>query len=188
MALESLSVLHRYKQAPFVPDYPGNMLTFYSPVDNVPGVLQRLADSATKSLIVAMYGFDDQQLVSIIKAKMQSEKVYVQLTLDKSQAGGKHEKELLAQAAFPATTVAIGNSEKHAIMHLKMLVVDGLDTITGSTNWSTSGETLQDNQLTVIRNPYVAAEATARVSAIHASMLNEEQGAGKAVQRLAAKV
>lgn len=177
--------LSKLKITPFVPGYPGEILTFYSPVDDVPSVLQKVAEGATKSLVIAMYGFDDDKLVQIILEKMTHENVYVQLSLDKSQAGGVHEKALLAQADFPATSIAIGNSEKHAIMHMKMLVVDGLDVCTGSTNWSTSGETAQDNQLTVIRHPYVAAEATARISAIHANMLNQELGAGKAVQKLA---
>jgi phosphatidylserine/phosphatidylglycerophosphate/cardiolipin synthase-like enzyme len=93
------------------------------------------------------------------------------LTLDSSQASGVHERTLLTNEAFPISSVAVGRSEKGAIMHLKEIVIDGVILVTGSTNWSTGGEDLQDNQLTVEINPYAAAAATARIGAIHANML-----------------
>jgi phosphatidylserine/phosphatidylglycerophosphate/cardiolipin synthase-like enzyme len=171
--LDDLTTLDRFAAAPFAPKTPTDRRTFYSPVDDVHGVLKECVSAATRSLVIAMYGFDDDELAAVIVDKLNAQHVYVQLTLDSSQAGGAHERTLLSTSAFPASSVAIGRSERGAIMHLKEIVVDGVILVTGSTNWSDGGETKQDNQLTVEHDPYACAAATARIGAIHANMLTK---------------
>jgi hypothetical protein len=175
MALSALSLLDKYKVSPFVPGYPETTRTFYSPVDQVHEVLKDMLASASKSLVVSMYGYDDDELDAIVRQKLESDSIFVQMSLDKTQAAGQHESDILKkwQNDGIGNSIAIGRSEKKAIMHLKLVIIDGLDVITGSTNWSASGEGDQDNQLTVIRDALVAAEARARVDIIHDDMLKQ---------------
>lgn len=170
MPLPDLTALDAHKTGGFPQGYPSNYRAFYSPVDQVHDVLADVIASARHSVIICMYGFDDDQIADAIHAKLTDPNIVVQLTLDSSQAGGVHERVLLAREAFPASSVAVGRSEKGAIVHLKQIVVDGELVISGSTNLSASGEGLQDNVLEVIRDPYVAAEARSRIDAIHLHM------------------
>lgn len=175
MALNSLHELDQFKAVPFPDQYLESTRTFYSPVDKVHAALVALIASAKTSLVVALFGYDDDEIDAAIRSKLENEHIFVQMSLDKSQAGGVHERAILAkwQADGVGNSIAIGNSERSAIMHLKLVIIDGLDVITGSTNWSDSGESKQDNQLTCIRDPLVAAEARARVDIIHDSMLTQ---------------
>lgn len=153
--------LGQYKAAgSFPPDYPDNVRRFYSPYDKVHDVLRLLLGSAKQSLLVGMYGEDDQDLTDLIIKAAENPKVFVQINLDKTQAAGLAEKGLVAKLqACPATRVAIGQSEFHRINHVKMAVVDYRLVLSGSTNWSSDGEGKQNNEATITNDLVIAAEA-----------------------------
>ena len=136
--------LARYEaERRFLDGYPEDQRTFFAPRDDVHGLLVALLGSAQHSIVVNMYGYDDDELNRIIQGKLAAEHVYVQMSLDLSQAGGLHEREILARWANDSfgNSIAIGTSSRHnAISHLKIVIVDGVYTVKGSTNWSLSGE------------------------------------------------
>lgn len=143
--------------------------SFYSPIDNVHEVLKAIIGSAEHSIVVSMFGYDDDELAALLDTALKDASKFVQITLDSSQAGGVHEKAILDKYKHEMTgnSVAIGRSEKGAIIHRKMVIVDGLWWIGGSTNWSTSGESLQDNELTVIRDPFHCTKARSILDIAH---------------------
>ena len=169
--------LSRFKlEGRFLDGYPSDLRTFFSPRDDLHGLLKELLTSAQHSIVLNMFGYADEELDSIIRHKLTSEHVYVQMSLDKTQASSVHEQRLLAKwhnHSF-GNSIAIGTSNvKHAISHLKILIVDGVYTVKGSTNWSVSGEGQQDNELTLSRNAVIAAETRAVLDLNHDWMLKQ---------------
>ena len=162
----------------FPPDYPANVRRFYSPQDDVHGAIKALLGSASSSLLVSMYGEDDKELTDIILQKAKDPTVFVQVNLDKTQAAGKGESALVAELqGCPSTRVAVGMSANHKINHLKMAVVDGLYTLSGSTNWSSDGEGSgdgkhgQNNEASIHMDRAIAHEATSILNIEHQEML-----------------
>lgn len=156
----------------FSPDWPVSVKRFWAPDDDVHGALKHVIGSAEKTLDCAMFGWDDDELDALFREKWQSEHVAVRLCLDKRQAGGVHEKTLLAgwQATAGNLPLVIGNSRKHAISHLKLCVIDGLYVVQGSTNWSTSGESLQNNECTILRDRTLAHDSIWKIALTYSEM------------------
>jgi len=118
---------------------------FYVGRDDVHDILKHILSRCSISLYLNMFGFDDDELNTILMAKALDPNITMVITLDSSQAGGVHEKALLDAdkannlAAFN-THFVIGSSATNQISHTKGFVADGKVGAEGSTNWSNSGE------------------------------------------------
>ena len=118
---------------------------FFVGRDDVHEVLKHVLSRVRSSLYLNMFGYDDDELNDILMQKAMDPNITVLITLDKSQAGGKHERTLLeadqkqSLVAFN-THFVVGQSATHQISHTKGFVADGKVGGEGSTNWSASGE------------------------------------------------
>ena len=118
---------------------------FYVGRDDVHDILKNVLSRVSVSLYLNMFGFDDDELNDILMAKARDPHVTMMITLDKSQAGGVHEKRLLDSdiandpTAFN-TYFVVGQSATGQISHTKGFVADAKVGGEGSTNWSVSGE------------------------------------------------
>jgi hypothetical protein len=151
--------------------------------DDCHGVLMSLYSRVSLSIESTMFGFDDDELNEVIWGKVQDPNVVTEFVLDRSQAGGIHEKKILASdvAADPAKFAAdfvITTSETSQIVHTKGGILDGVVGYEGSMNWSASGEgqgiglrgaanvkgfKAQENTLLVFTNPVQIAKLAARI-------------------------
>ena len=198
---DTLQTFHLDDLAPFTaegafgPSASPDLRGFYVGRDDVHGVLAYLLSRVSLSCKFNQFGYDDAALAALVTGLVENPKVFVQVTLDKSQAGGVHEKQILASqaAADPAgfaADFAVGESATHQISHTKGGVLDGIVGYEGSTNWSASGEGVgigldghanqpgfkaQNNTLWVTTNPYEIAKFSARLDYEHAVAKSQPQ-------------
>lgn len=181
---------------------------FYVGRDDVHDILKYILSRVTISLYINMFGFDDDELNNILMQKALNPSVTMLITLDKSQAGGVHEKALIAAdekfnlASFN-THFAIGQSATHQISHTKGFVADGRVAAEGSTNWSSSGEgtfvvqgmaggpgyKAQNNTQSVITDPDTIVRFQTELIAEHMTVVAAaKSGAGTTSLPLATKM
>jgi len=157
----------------FGPSYPPMVRRFFSPDDDVHGALMMAISNPQLSVFSAMFGYDDEEVNNKFLEFASNPKIPFVLCLDKTQAAGVHEKKLIA--LFPTAdlgnSLVIGKSRVHSqISHTKLIVIDGIITIGGSTNLSVSGENQQNNEMIIIIDSTYAAETIAKIMLIHSEM------------------
>ncbi len=192
-SLDDLAV-YTAEQA-FGPTASPDFRVFYVGRDDVHGVLMHLFTRVSLSVKMNMFGYDDDDLNKVLMGLVQNPSVMVQVTLDKSQASGAHEKVILSSdraqdAEGCANDFAVGESSTGQISHTKGGVLDGIVAFEGSTNWSSSGEgtgisltaakqapgfKAQNNTLAVYVNPYEIAKFAARLDYEHAVAASQPQ-------------
>ena len=179
----------------FPPTASSDFRVFYVGRDDVHGVLMHLFTRVSLSVKMNMFGYDDDDLNNVLMGLVQNPTVMIQVTLDRSQAGGPTEKAILSSdvgqdAQGFANDFAVGTSATDQISHTKGGVLDGIVAFEGSTNWSSSGEgtgiTLnaakqapgfkaQNNTLAVYVNPYEIAKFAARLDYEHGVAHSQNQ-------------
>jgi hypothetical protein len=179
----------------FGPTASADFRVFYVGRDDVHGVLMHLFTRVSLSVKMNMYGYDDDDLNSVLMGLVRNPSVLVQVTLDKSQASGPAEKAILGSdmaqdAAGFANDFAVGESSTGQISHTKGGILDSIVAFEGSTNWSSSGEgtginltaakqapgfKAQNNTLAVYTNTYEIAKFAARLDYEHAVAASRPQ-------------
>lgn len=167
----------------------GDHYLFFVGRDDVHGILHYGLSRETLSFKANMFGYADPELNDDVMALIANPTVHVQLSLDKIQASGAHEKAILALDAKLdserfAESVAIIQSATHDISHTKGGVFAALGWgFEGSTNWSAQGEGTgislkanvknpkgfhaQNNTLLVSTNPVFLSRFSARLDVEH---------------------
>lgn len=168
---------------------------FYVGRDDVHEILKYMISRATKSIVMNMFGYDDDELNEIVMQKVRDPDVLTVITLDKSQAGGVHERRLIEsdESELPSFNAhfVIGESATHQISHTKGGVIDGKVCWEGSTNWSSSGEgtfvvkgvgsavgagyKAQNNTLGVITDPDTISRFQAELMSEHLAAAKESK-------------
>lgn len=172
----------------------GDHYLFFVGRDDVHGILCYLVNYEHLAFRLNMFGYDDDQLNGLIMDKFKNPDVFVQISLDKSQASGVHERKLIeadqtSNAADFATSFCILQSSTHQISHTKGGVCTGLGIgFEGSTNWSASGEGIglvpgkntqpgivaQNNTMLVSTNPVFLSRFTTQLDVEHKTGLAQK--------------
>ncbi|MBV2180877.1 MAG: hypothetical protein KUL86_06530 [Castellaniella sp.] len=174
------------REGQFSPNASTDWHLFYVGRDNVHEILKHVLSRVTVSLYLNMFGYDDDELNDLVMKIVHDPSITTVITLDKSQAGGVHEKRLLESDAAQdpiafSTHLVIGQSATHQISHTKGFVADGRVGGEGSTNWSMSGEgtfvvsgkaggsgyKAQNNTQTIFTDPDAVARFQAELLAEH---------------------
>ncbi|MCW1834181.1 phospholipase D family protein [Pantoea ananatis] len=134
-----------------------NIAVGFSPGGTAQRLILNLIAGAGKTLDVAAYEFTSRPVADALLSQSQRG-VAVRLVADEKVSHGRYSLvSLLACSGVPVRT-----DDRYNIMHNKFIVADGMNTETGSFNYTLSAEKRNaENALAVFDNKAVAAEYNA---------------------------
>lgn len=147
--------------------------THFAPYDDPSQVLVDLADSATKSIHIDIYGFTYRPLMDALIAA-HNHGITVNIVADHTQASGPSERVELQRLVDAGIDVLVGTSSRGAIDHSKYIIIDaelGLSDPAscvgyGSFNFSDSARA-QDNTFSVRNDAGLVAAFLANWQQVH---------------------
>lgn len=178
--LDAWDALNQFKATRFPPDYPTIVKHIFAPVDQVhESFMSVLHVDDLSSLFASCYGWDDAEINDLFRAALEVSHIPTMLCLDSSQEAGKGEKPLVMKwnQSELGNQIVIGRSSHGAINHDKLIVVNRILTICGSTNFSVGGETKQNNEATIVYDRAFAGETIDRIQTIHSEMVAQMNAA-----------
>ena len=158
------------KLGAFTEDYPSNIRCFSAPNDDVHGAIMYMCQSASQSIASMQFQWNDKEINDCFYKAWNTEHIALILCLGSTM--NQAEKSIIS--TWPPDAVGneiyIGPSVHGAYSHTKDTVLDFTYTLTGSTNYSDSGERLQNNRLIIIKDRVIAAETRVKIDLTKAEM------------------
>ena len=152
---------------------PTGITVYFSPGGGCTDAIVNALAGAKETVYVQAYSFTS---APIAKALVDAHKrgVMVKVILDKSQRTEKYSSaDFVAHAGIPVQIDA-----KHAIVHNKIMIIDGQTVITGSFNFTKAAEEKNAENLLIIQDSELAAKYLANWQE-HSGHSETYQGKGK---------
>jgi len=170
----------------------GNVELFMGPKnlggpDDLEAAIVTFIDGATKRLDIAVQELDNRNIAeAIIRARQRKIKIRIVLESDYLRAkrlrvkpfdsGGEHEINRILHNAILRSNIKVNTDFNSNIFHQKFIIRDSKDLLTGSTNFTTTGTSVNLNHIIIIKNKKIAILYTREFREIqqgHFGKLNE---------------
>jgi phosphatidylserine/phosphatidylglycerophosphate/cardiolipin synthase-like enzyme len=133
-----------------------------------------LIAQAKTSIDMAAYVLSDQRTIEALSAAAsRGARIRIYCDPEQFRRVGASNDNLMALISQPNVRARI-KAEQNDMMHLKAYAVDGRWLRSGSTNFSWSGETRQDNDLIIIDSPQAAEQFTRQFEKLWARRDNRD--------------